>query len=128
MSDRRVVVLLAGCACVAASPLAGQVRSPANRDSVTVTAGPQYASGALHRLLLGTDYRALWTASMRVELLDLASFAGGLTPLRRGGGFQTRSLRFRGEDGREYAFRSVDKDPSAILPAELRETLVDRLV
>jgi hypothetical protein len=28
----------------------------------------------------------------------------------------------------EYAFRSVDKDPSAILPEELRGTLVDRIV
>ena len=35
---------------------------------------------------------------------------------------QTKSLRFSGADGREYVFRSIDKDPSPSLPPELRET------
>jgi hypothetical protein len=41
---------------------------------------------------------------------------------------QTRSLRFLGADGREYAFRSVDKDPSPVLDSILRDTFVDDLV
>jgi len=73
------------------------------------------ALGPLHRWILGRHYRDVWTQIIRVERLDLSSFAGGLEPLRTGGGRQTRSLRFRGADGREYAFRSVDKDPSAVI-------------
>ncbi|MGH7555883.1 MAG: BamA/TamA family outer membrane protein, partial [Longimicrobiales bacterium] len=94
----------------------------------TVTPNPEYDAGGLHRLLFGDHNRELWTTSIRVAELDLGTFAGGLTPLQRGGGFQTRSLRFRGGDGREYAFRSVDKDPSSVLPPELRETLVRDLI
>ena len=97
-------------------------------DSVTVTAGARYATGAIHNFFFGRYYRDLWAAPLRVGQLDLGGFAGGLTPVRRGGGFQTKSLRFRAPDGQEYAFRSVDKDPSSILPRELRETLVDRIV
>jgi hypothetical protein len=41
---------------------------------------------------------------------------------------QTRSLRFLGADGREYAFRSVDKDPSPVLDSLLWNTFVDDLV
>ncbi|NNM35056.1 MAG: hypothetical protein HKO53_18410, partial [Gemmatimonadetes bacterium] len=91
-------------------------------------AGAQYHAGALHRLVLGAHYRDLWTTPMKVQVLDLDRFAGGLEPLRRGGGRQTKSLRFLGADGREYSFRSVDKDPSPVLDSILRDTFVDDLV
>jgi hypothetical protein len=50
---------------------------------------------------------------VRVPVLDLGSQAGGLTPIGVGGGRQTPSLRLRAADGREYAFRLVDKEPTA---------------
>ena len=89
----------------------------AAQDSITVTAGPQYRAGWLHEVLFGQHYRALWATPIAVERLDLARFAGGLVPVRRGGGGQTQSLRLAGADGREYVFRSVDKRP-AWLPAD----------
>ena len=61
-------------------------------------------------------------------MLDLDSFAGGLTATQRGGGEQTKSLRFKGADGREYQFRSLDKDPVAALPPELRTTAAAGIV
>jgi hypothetical protein len=107
-----------GCA---APPLAAQA------DSVTVVAGPQYAAGPLQALLLGRDYRALWTTPVRVPVLDLGRFAGGLTPVRVGGSVQTRALRLEGADGREYNFRSVDKELTPALPPYAQETLLDWL-
>lgn len=96
------------------APAAGQ-RIPAPElaavDTVVVTAGPAYAAGSLHRTLLGQDYRDLWTAPIRVPVLDLGRFAGGLEVTERGGRKQTKSLRFLAPDGREFVFRSVDKDP-----------------
>jgi len=83
----------------------------AQSDSARVTAGERYRAGWLKRVFLGSSYRSLWTAPVRVPVLDLDRFAGGLTPTETGGGNQTLSLRFDGADGREYAFRSVDKDP-----------------
>ena len=93
-----------------------------------VVAGERYRAGALHRLLFGTDYRKLWTTPVEVEVLDLATAAGGLTPTTRGGGRQTQSLRFKGADGRRYGFRSVDKDPTSVLPPELQGTLAADVV
>jgi hypothetical protein len=112
-------------ASMLAAPAAA-VQSAA-RDTVVVP-GERYDAGALHQWLFGPHYRAAWTQPVRVPVLDLSRFAGGLTPLRKGGGLQTISLRLRGANGREYAFRSIDKDPSAILPAALRETLVSDIV
>ena len=63
-------------------------------ESVTVIPGPNYRAGWFHLLFLGNHYRDLWTTPVRVEVLDLDSFAGGLKAAKRGGGQQTRSLRF----------------------------------
>jgi hypothetical protein len=101
---RRALLPLAGA--LLAAPLAAQTG-----DSVQVAAGPHYRAGPLKRALLGRSYRELWTTPATVPVLDLATFAGGLTPTETGGGNQTLSLRFEGRDGKEYAFRSVDKDP-----------------
>lgn len=101
---------------------------PTPDHGAIAAAGEQYRAGPFHRWILGRHYRDVWTQPIEVELLDLSSFAGGLEPLQTGGGQQTRSLRFRAADGREYSFRSVDKDPSPVLDSILRETVVDDLV
>ncbi|HEV7499492.1 MAG TPA: hypothetical protein VGQ33_05780, partial [Vicinamibacteria bacterium] len=98
--------------------------APAATGTVRVAANPRYRASGLHRLLLGANYRQLWTTPVQVEVLDLHAFAGGLTPLKKGGGKQTKSLRFDAADGREFRVRSVDKDPEAALPVEYRDTFV----
>jgi hypothetical protein len=91
-------------------------------DSLTVIPGPEYAAGWLHTALFGDHYRDIWTSPTKVKVLDLGTFANGLTPLKQGGGFQTKSLRLQGADGKLYAFRSVNKDPKKVLPPELQDT------
>jgi hypothetical protein len=86
-------------------------------------AAVRYRAGPLRRLLLGDGYREAWAAPIRVPVLDLAAFAGGLTPVQRGGGNQTRGLHLRGADGRLYVFRSVDKDQGGRLRGITRATL-----
>ncbi len=95
---------------------------------VRLVPGSHYSAGWFHRMLLGDHYRDLWTDSVTVPLLDLNRFAGGLTILCRGGGFQTKALRFQGANGNQYIFRSVDKDPGYKLPPELRKTFVGDLL
>lgn len=102
------------------------VLSPAlaAQGDTTVAPGARYEAGGLQRRLLGEGYREAWTTPIRVPFLSLDTVAGGLTPTERGGGNQTSSLRFRGADGREYAFRSVDKDPVRTLGEDFQGTLV----
>ncbi len=102
--------------------------SHAQSSDTVVVPGSRYRAGGLHELLFGAHYRELWTTPIRVERLDLRGFAGGLRPTERGGGKQTRSLRFAGADGREYQFRSLDKDPSPLLPPELRGTVAQGIL
>lgn len=96
-------LVVTGLLVCASSPALGQ------QDSTVVVPGREYRAGRVYRFLLGDDYRDLWTTPIRAEILDLSHFAGGLKPIRDGGR-QTRSLRFEGADGREYTFRSVNKD------------------
>jgi hypothetical protein len=96
-----------------AALLGGRVEAQ-ERDTV-VTPGKGYAAGGFHRWLFGSHYRDLWTTPC-VPVLDLETFAGGLRPTERGGGKQTKSLRFKGADGRQYQFRSLDKDPRHSCP------------
>lgn len=107
-------------------PLAAQSPAAGGRDTIVVP-GAHYRAGGFHTLFFGRHYRDLWTTPISVPVLDLDRFAGGLRPTRRGGGKQTRSLRFAGADGREYQFRSLDKDPSPLLPPELRHTVAQRV-
>jgi hypothetical protein len=125
-SSRALLVGLAAC-FLSASLTAQQLSSPLQHDTLQAP-GPHYRAGGLHRLLLGSEYRSLWATPIRVPVLDLRTFAGGLRPLSKGGGQQTKSLRLAAEDGREFFFRSVDKDPSATLPAELRGTVAGSVV
>jgi hypothetical protein len=100
----------------------------AAQDTATVAAGARYEAGGARRVLLGTGYREAWTAPVRVAVLDPDTFAGGLEVRSRGGGLSTDALRMRGADGREYLFRSVDKNAARGLPDDLHGTLVATIV
>jgi hypothetical protein len=95
-------------------------------DSVTVTAGPRYRAGDLQRWFSGDLYRDLWTTPIRVPVLDLEKFAGGLKPTKTGGGMQTKNLHFDAEDGREFVFREVDKGATGA-PPEIRKSPLNAL-
>lgn len=92
-------------------------------DTVMTRPARQYPAGTVQRWLLGDGYRDLWSLDIPVEVLDLSAYAGGLEPLRLGGGQQTQSIRFRGGDGLVYNFRSVDKDARRGLDPQLRKSL-----
>jgi len=97
-------------------------------DSVSVIAGAQYSAGAIHRFFFGDHYRDSWITEVKVPHLDMEKTFRGLTPLKRGGGRQTKSLKFMSGENKRYVFRSVDKDPIKALDYELRETIVADIV
>jgi hypothetical protein len=92
-------------------------------DSVVVVPGETFEAGSFHRFFLGDNYRAEWTTPIKVPVLNLRTFHGGLKPLEKGGGAQTVSLRFAAADGSEFVFRSVRK-ASTVLPAQYKGTIV----
>lgn len=94
-------------------------------DSIVAVA-PElgYRAGWLQRLLMGSNHRNVWTTPIEVPVLDMGREHGGLTPLKRGGGMQTTSIRLRGGDGRQYVLRSVNKDGKRFLPEDWQDTFV----
>jgi hypothetical protein len=127
-----IALLAVAAAWLSAAPLGAQQAEytayPDDAGTASVTPGERYAAGGLHRAVFGEHYRDLWSTPVQAPVLDLESFAGGLTPDEKGGGQQTRSLHFVSGDGREFTFRSLDKDPTKAVPEPLRGTVVHRLV
>jgi hypothetical protein len=108
--------------------LEAQDRSSMRAVKDTVArAHEQYDAGSLHRTLFGDNYRDLWAMPIRVPVLDLTSFGGGLRPWKTGGGRATKTLRLLGPDSAQYVFRPVYKN-LVDLPREFRHTIIWDLV
>lgn len=102
--------------------------APVSQDTL-IAANKTYAeAGFVKRLFLGDHYREEWATPVKLQVLNMDSFAGGLTVIKAGGGHQTKSLRLKGADGKEYVLRSVNKDPSKALPAEFAGTFAADVV
>ncbi|MGI4872484.1 MAG: hypothetical protein ACRYFX_15060 [Janthinobacterium lividum] len=97
-------------------------------DSVWATAGRQYNHhGWAYRRLMGPHHRALWAAPVKAPTFQLATAGaavGALTPTKLGGGFQSTSLTLETATGMPYVIRSLDKDPSRIMPKGLQKTFL----
>ena len=99
------------------------------KDSTKIlTASEGYDAGTFKRTMFGEHYRDTWSKPIKVNYLDMATFGGGLTPIKLGGGNQTTSLQLEGKDGHTYTFRTIDKDPSSKLPEGFLKTFADDFV
>ncbi len=97
-------------------------------STATIVAGAGYKASGLRRFWLGDHYRDEWTTPVEVDYLDINNFAGGLTPIKKGGGQQTISLRMMGKDGNQYNLRSINKNPAGAIPGVFRNTFAQDLV
>ncbi len=83
---------------------------------------PEYDRSGYFKWHFGEGYRKLWTAPFDAPVLDLRTYAGGLTPVREVGSMQSIGLALKGADGKAYTFRTLDKDPTKILPPDWRDS------
>ncbi len=83
-----------------------------------------FEKGKFGKALWGDHYRKVYKESITVKSFDLTQFKGGVIPTKRGGGYQTNSLRLEDADGHEYVMRSLDKDESRIVPYPFNESFV----
>lgn len=108
---------------------AASAAAQAAGDTVTRAANPDYAiAGGLSRLMLGSNWRDLWVMPVRVPVLDLARFAGGIRPERRGGGRQSITLHMIDASGGAWIFRSIDKHPEQGVSPELVGTPIGGII
>ncbi|MFZ9387537.1 MAG: ShlB/FhaC/HecB family hemolysin secretion/activation protein [Chitinophagaceae bacterium] len=76
----------------------------------TATApGGKFVNTRSRQSWMGKNYRTEWNTPITVPVLNLSTEYGGLTPVKRGGGKQTKSLRLQASNGRDYVVRSITK-------------------
>ncbi len=96
--------------------------------TVTMPAGAHYKAGKGKRTFFGDHYRDAWTTPVKIPIIQLGEVEGGLKPLKKGGGMQTLSLRLENEEGNQFVLRTIDKDPSSVVPEEFQETFAVDLI
>ncbi|EDM36663.1 outer membrane protein [Pedobacter sp. BAL39] len=93
------------------------------QDSLKIKIYPKYDEvGKFHRFLFGENYRKEYAMETMVPIIRISKIKGGLSPIKRGGGNQTHSLRLEDKNGKEWVLRTVEKYPEILLPVELRKT------
>lgn len=102
--------------------------SASAQDSMTIAGGHFSTSGGRH-FWMGRNYRTEWNTPIKVPVINLSTEKGGLTPVKKGGGKQTKSLKLVGADGRDYLFRSIQKFiTDKTLPGDLQSEAAADLV
>jgi len=77
---------------------------------------------------MGSNYRKEWNKTVVAPVIDLSTEYGGLTPVKRGGGKQTKSLKLEDKDGQEWSLRTIDKDPEKAIPENFRNSVAADIV
>jgi len=93
----------------------------------TAIAGAEYKRSGFHQFFWGSDYRTEWTMPVTFPVLNLDSAFGGLTPVKEGGGRQTKSLRLQDSNGKQYVLRTVNKTYLGALPEIVQGTFIEDL-
>jgi len=93
-----------------------------------VIAGKQYDTKTSHQKRWGAHYRKEWATPVKIKIVMLDTLAGGLIPYERGGGRQSKTLRLRDIQGREYVLRSIDKSFGKALPEIYQGTFIETII
>ncbi|MCT4588959.1 MAG: hypothetical protein N4A71_14140 [Carboxylicivirga sp.] len=104
-------------------PKAGAIKAEVNyppvRGTDTLLAVNKVFEGSnFMKFWLGEQYRTMWATEVQAPLIDLETKHGGLTPIKKGGGMSSNSLRMEKENGQQYILRSINKDYSKLVDAK----------
>ena len=83
-----------------------------------LAANPKFEAGKFKEFFLGDQYRDIWTTPVTAKKIDLEVEQNGLTPIKKGGGMASNSLRMKVADGRHYILRSINKDYTKLVPPD----------
>jgi len=90
------------------------------------------------KFIWGEHYRNIYSKQVSAQVVLLDTFMGGLTPIRRGGGKQSNSLRLEDKNGKQYVMRAIRKNAIKFIQTaafkdkyvqeKLKETSFDNLM
>lgn len=73
--------------------------------------------GGSYKFFWGDRYRKYYGTEVKAPTVSLDTLFGGLEPVRKGGGNQSKSLRLKDKDGREFVMRALRKNAVQYLQA-----------
>ncbi len=118
----RLLIVFFACFLIALT------KGNAQTDSVA-SKGGDFNTSRSRASWMGTNYRTEWNTPVKAPVLYLSKEHGGLTPIKRGGGKQTKTLRVEDPSGRQYTLRSITKYiTSKTLPGDLQSEAAADLV
>jgi len=77
----------------------------------------EVTKGKMYKYLWGKRYRKQYGTKVQAKNVRLDTLFGGLKPVRKGGGHQSKSLRLVDKEGREYVMRALRKNALQYLQA-----------
>ncbi|MFI0430356.1 metallophosphoesterase [Mariniflexile sp. HMF6888] len=77
----------------------------------------EITKGGVYKTIWGERFRDYYGTEVKAPIVDLDTLFGGLTPVRKGGGHQSKSLRLKDKQGREYVMRALRKNAIQYLQA-----------
>ena len=81
---------------------------------------------SLYETLWGKHYRSFYGTSVEAPVVFLDTLMGGLSPIKRGGGQQSKSLRLEDKDGKQFVMRALKKSTTKFLQANaFQENYID---
>lgn len=106
--------------------------------SASIYTEEEIDKGGFYKLLWGNRYRSQYAQPVKAPVAYLDTLYGGLTPFRKGGGTQSKSLHLKDAAGKRYVLRAMKKQASQYLQAtifkdeylkpKLKNTAVENLV
>lgn len=93
---------------------------PKNRNQekkASVYTQEEVSKSGIYRFLWGERYRKYFGTEVSAPTVDLDTLYGGLRPVRKGGGHQSKSLRLVDKKGREFVMRALRKNAVQYLQA-----------
>lgn len=70
-----------------------------------------------HKSIWGDRYRDVYAKEIEVPTVNLDTMFGGLSPFRKGGGHQSKSLHLKDKNGKRYVMRALRKSATVYLQA-----------
>jgi hypothetical protein len=94
---------------------------PIVQDSIKVAiyTEEETTKNKLHKLLWGERFRKYYSIPVQAKTVNLDTLFGGLIPVRKGGGTQSRALRLEAKDGKQYVMRAMKKNASQYIQAAM---------
>ena len=105
-----------------------QLKNLQQRSFKKISANPDLKGNGFKWFVVGRNYRAEWTDSISVPVLNFRLDYGGLTPEKEGGGKQTRTLHVKDAEGHKWVLRSVQKFPEKMIDPKLQGTIAETLI